>query len=318
MTLTTAPTTSSPPFSQPVDGCSPMDVPNEYICPISLEVMKNPVMDKNGRSFEKSAILEWLNRGNTHCPLTRQPLKPSSLIPNYSLKLSIDTWKRQQNGGVDKLDMNNDDDDDKHRFVGLVSCPPEALLAEASARFNNSTYHQRSAAQPENGQRHSNNNDEEYDSVVEDDLSDLLALYNEVLELTSTPLDSPLLRREHGSSQQRQQQHSRQRHHQESSVSSPSSPSSRSQQNEPTTSASNTSRSSTTLFSINMDEPVNAAVQRSIDRRRRQEIQQIQEHIVQQHLIHEMQAEQSPITPTNSNSKKGKVRWPKVQLFSNK
>ena len=67
-----------------------------------------------------------------------------------------------------------------------------------------------------------------------------------------------------------------------------------------------------------MDEPVNAAVQRSIDRRRRQEIQQIQEHIMQQHLIHEMQEEQSPITPTSSNSKKGKVRWPKVQLFSKK
>jgi hypothetical protein len=33
-----------------------MDIPNGFICPITNEIMRDPVMDPEGNSFEKIAI----------------------------------------------------------------------------------------------------------------------------------------------------------------------------------------------------------------------------------------------------------------------
>ena len=244
MTMTSAQPLPPPTRSLSLSSTSCNDAPNEYICPISLEVMKHPVMDRNGNTFEKSAILEWLNRGNTHCPLTRQPLKPSALIPNYSLKLSIDTWVREHMNEINsnsssrnlRHDENDDDDDDQPSFVGLVSCPPEAFES-------------------------TNISSHEDDADLDDDLSDLLALYNEVLELTSAPLDSPLLRggsTSTASSQPWEQQQQQQR------------------------------------ATINMEEPVNAAVQRSLEAQRQRQQQQQQ--------------------PSQQNKKNR--RWPLTKVFN--
>jgi hypothetical protein len=43
------------------------------MCPICLEIMVEPMLTPYGDSFEKSAILDWLQRNDT-CPLTRRPL----------------------------------------------------------------------------------------------------------------------------------------------------------------------------------------------------------------------------------------------------
>lgn len=123
-------------------------------------------MSKDGKNFEKKAILDWLNRGNVNCPLTRQPLKPSLLIPNNNLKMSITRWK--QNLGVpDKVDDDSSSSSEtENDFVGLLQVE-------------------------ENSSEDSTPNTTEISQAdsIEDELRDLLDLYNEVLELTSTPLD---------------------------------------------------------------------------------------------------------------------------------
>lgn len=70
-------------------------VPECFICPLTLECMNDPLMDRRGTSFERSAILEWLNRGKKTCPLTRQPLSFSKLIPNAKLRIEIQQWKTE-------------------------------------------------------------------------------------------------------------------------------------------------------------------------------------------------------------------------------
>ena len=40
-----------------------------FICPITQELMKEPVMTKYGHLFEREAILAWI-RKNQKCPLT--------------------------------------------------------------------------------------------------------------------------------------------------------------------------------------------------------------------------------------------------------
>lgn len=67
-------------------------VPDEYLCPITLLIMRDPVMGGDGRTYERSAITQWLQT-NPHSPLTRQPMTISSLKPNYALKSAIDRFQ---------------------------------------------------------------------------------------------------------------------------------------------------------------------------------------------------------------------------------
>ena len=61
------------------------DVPPEFICPITQELIVFPVMSRYGLNYERQAILEWLQKGNPTCPMTRKPLRPSMLLPNVLL-----------------------------------------------------------------------------------------------------------------------------------------------------------------------------------------------------------------------------------------
>ena len=65
--------------------------PEEFLCPITLTLMHDPVIGPDGHSYERSAIVQWL-RTNPHSPLTRQPMTASSLQTNYSLKTAIERY----------------------------------------------------------------------------------------------------------------------------------------------------------------------------------------------------------------------------------
>ena len=62
----------------------------EYVCPLTLELLVDPVMAKDGRIYERSHILAWLSR-NATSPITREPmgteLTPVPLIRNTIEKL---------------------------------------------------------------------------------------------------------------------------------------------------------------------------------------------------------------------------------------
>jgi hypothetical protein len=70
-------------------------VPYDFLCPITQEVMKHPVMNKYGINYERRAILEWLNDGNNTCPMTRSPLRPSMLLPNVQLETNVREWLKE-------------------------------------------------------------------------------------------------------------------------------------------------------------------------------------------------------------------------------
>jgi len=68
------------------------EYPQEFICPITCEVMKDPVVAQDGFSYERTAIIEWLKKSNTS-PLSRIALNIENLIPNRSLKTLIEEWR---------------------------------------------------------------------------------------------------------------------------------------------------------------------------------------------------------------------------------
>ena len=54
------------------------------ICPITQDVMREPVIDREGNTYEKSAILQWLKSTNTS-PVTRNVISALELVPNRAL-----------------------------------------------------------------------------------------------------------------------------------------------------------------------------------------------------------------------------------------
>ncbi len=66
------------------------DTPQHFICPITLEVMKDPVIDNEGVSYERKAITEWLSHGNQFSPATNKVLTISDLRPNRALREAIE------------------------------------------------------------------------------------------------------------------------------------------------------------------------------------------------------------------------------------
>lgn len=73
------------------------EMPNEFLCPISQELMMFPLMTRSGQSYDKESIIEWISQHNHTCPLTRRPLKVSDLVPNNALRMRIQVWCNENN-----------------------------------------------------------------------------------------------------------------------------------------------------------------------------------------------------------------------------
>ena len=62
------------------------------LCPISQEVMKDPVMTPSGHCFDRRSIEDWLGRKN-YCPITREELSIQDLKPCHTLKKAIREYR---------------------------------------------------------------------------------------------------------------------------------------------------------------------------------------------------------------------------------
>ncbi|KAL9371696.1 hypothetical protein Peur_036836 [Populus x canadensis] len=67
-------------------------IPDDFRCPISLELMKDPVIVSTGQTYERSCIEKWLEGGHDTCPKTLQKLTSAALTPNYVLRSLIAQW----------------------------------------------------------------------------------------------------------------------------------------------------------------------------------------------------------------------------------
>jgi hypothetical protein len=69
-----------------------LQVPWYFRCPISLELMQDPVTVATGQTYDRASIESWVATGNTTCPVTRAPLADFTLIPNHTLRRLIQEW----------------------------------------------------------------------------------------------------------------------------------------------------------------------------------------------------------------------------------
>ncbi|KAJ6845929.1 U-box domain-containing protein 9-like [Iris pallida] len=69
------------------------EVPEHFLCPISSEIMKDPVVLSSGQTYDRPYIEQWLNSGNRTCPKTQQVLtSPTTLTPNHLVRSMISQW----------------------------------------------------------------------------------------------------------------------------------------------------------------------------------------------------------------------------------
>ncbi|KAJ7962636.1 RING-type E3 ubiquitin transferase [Quillaja saponaria] len=74
-------------------GSQPLEPLQSFYCPITQDVMVDPVETSSGQTFERNAIEKWFAEGNNLCPMTMTPLDTSVLRSNKTLKQSIEEWK---------------------------------------------------------------------------------------------------------------------------------------------------------------------------------------------------------------------------------
>ncbi|KAG4129723.1 hypothetical protein ERO13_D09G099400v2 [Gossypium hirsutum] len=70
-----------------------IEIPSLFLCPISLQLMRDPVTISTGITYDRDSIEQWLfSCKNKVCPVTKQVLHDSDLIPNHTLRRLIQSW----------------------------------------------------------------------------------------------------------------------------------------------------------------------------------------------------------------------------------
>lgn len=74
--------------------------PEDFFCPISQDVMTDPVMVvETGHSYERAELQRWFAGGNRRDPITNTHLRSLAIKPNHALRKSIETWRERYGGG---------------------------------------------------------------------------------------------------------------------------------------------------------------------------------------------------------------------------
>ena len=69
---------------------------NYGICPITLEYMKNPVLSPSGNYYEKSAIIDWIEK-NHNDPFSRENLTVDMLVEDEEFRKQIIKYRKKFN-----------------------------------------------------------------------------------------------------------------------------------------------------------------------------------------------------------------------------
>lgn len=73
-----------------------LSCPEEFKCPLSKELMRDPVILASGQTYDRPFIQKWLNAGNRTCPQTEQVLSHTILTPNNLIRDMISQWSKSQ------------------------------------------------------------------------------------------------------------------------------------------------------------------------------------------------------------------------------
>ncbi|XP_027098175.1 U-box domain-containing protein 21-like [Coffea arabica] len=81
-----------------------LTIPSHFRCPISLELMKDPVTLSTGITYDRDSIEKWIEAGNSICPVTNQVLRSFEPVPNHALRMMIQDWcVEKRSYGIERI-----------------------------------------------------------------------------------------------------------------------------------------------------------------------------------------------------------------------
>ncbi|XP_008780992.3 U-box domain-containing protein 21-like [Phoenix dactylifera] len=79
-------------------------IPTHFRCPISLDLMRDPVTVSTGITYDRQSIETWFELGRQTCPVTYKVLTTEDLIPNHSLRRMIQDWcASNRSSGIERI-----------------------------------------------------------------------------------------------------------------------------------------------------------------------------------------------------------------------
>ena len=72
------------------------EMKKKFKCPITQKIMEEPVITPYGTTYEKTAIIDWINKNKTDF-VTKNALDENMLVTNYILKVAIKNYKETLN-----------------------------------------------------------------------------------------------------------------------------------------------------------------------------------------------------------------------------
>ncbi|KAA8526248.1 hypothetical protein F0562_008549 [Nyssa sinensis] len=67
-------------------------IPKDFCCPISLDLMRDPVIVSTGQTYDRTSIYQWMEEGNNICPKTGQLFAHTHLVQNKAVRSLIVQW----------------------------------------------------------------------------------------------------------------------------------------------------------------------------------------------------------------------------------
>ncbi|KAE9596124.1 hypothetical protein Lal_00030906 [Lupinus albus] len=81
-----------------------ISTPTHFRCPITLDMMKDPVTLSTGITYDRDSIEKWFNNGNNTCPVTKRVLTTFDMIPNHALRKMIQDWcSEHRSFGIERI-----------------------------------------------------------------------------------------------------------------------------------------------------------------------------------------------------------------------
>ncbi|KAG8373651.1 hypothetical protein BUALT_Bualt11G0046400 [Buddleja alternifolia] len=108
-----------------------MIIPPLFRCPISLDLLKDPVTLCTGQTYDRCYIEKWLSSGHLTCPVTMQTLPDCSMVPNHTLRHLIHQWL-YSNTQIE-TELSESDDISIAAIKQIIECDESTLVNKLQA-----------------------------------------------------------------------------------------------------------------------------------------------------------------------------------------
>ncbi|XP_057808494.1 U-box domain-containing protein 9-like [Salvia miltiorrhiza] len=114
----------------------PATVPEEFKCPLSKKLMRDPVILSTGVTYDRPFIQNWLKSGKRTCPKTEQVLSHTVLIPNHLIREMITNWCKIRGIELPECKYNDEEaysEEDQEAFISLLEKMSSTLFEQKEA-----------------------------------------------------------------------------------------------------------------------------------------------------------------------------------------